>query len=65
MIYFIIFLFLPIAWLAYEAWRAPLIDNNHNIIRPAKSFRDLFKKKKNNKNVNEWDDNKVHTEGDF
>ena len=34
-----------ILWIAYEVWRAPLIDDDHNVIVPAKKFRDLFKKK--------------------
>jgi hypothetical protein len=34
-----------VLWLAYEAWRAPLVDHNNNIIVPAKKLRDLFKKK--------------------
>ena len=31
-------------WLAYEVWRAPLVDHNDNIIKPTKKFKDLFKK---------------------
>ena len=34
-----------VLWLVYEAWRAPLVDHNDNIIKPAKKLRDLFKKK--------------------
>lgn len=64
MIYLIIYIVLSTAWLTYEVWRAPLIDEKYNIIRPTKTLKDLFKRK-NNKTVNEWDDNKVHTEGDF
>ncbi len=36
---------IAILWIAYEVWRAPLIDDNYNTIVPAKKFRDLFKKK--------------------
>ena len=32
-------------WISYEVWRAPLLDDNYNIIRPAKNFKDLFKYK--------------------
>ena len=31
-------------WIAYEVWRAPLIDHKNNIIKPAKTFKDIFKK---------------------
>jgi hypothetical protein len=34
-----------ILWIAYEVWRAPLIDDNYNIIVPAKKLKDLFKNK--------------------
>jgi hypothetical protein len=34
-----------ILWIAYEAWRAPLIDHNYKIIKPTKKLKDLFKKK--------------------
>lgn len=37
-------------WIAYEMWRAPIAeeteDGGFKIIRPAKKFSDLFKKKK-------------------
>ena len=32
-------------WLAFEIWRAPLVDQNENIIIPAKQLKDLFKRK--------------------
>jgi len=33
-----------IGWLAFEFWRAPLIDERQNItIKPAKTFKDLLK----------------------
>jgi hypothetical protein len=34
-----------VLWIAYEAWRAPLYDDNNKIVQPAKKLRDLFKKK--------------------
>jgi hypothetical protein len=34
-----------ILWIAYEVWRAPLIDDNHNTIIPTKKLKDLFKNK--------------------
>lgn len=33
-------------WLAYEIWRAPLVDENYKVIRPTKTLKDLFKKRK-------------------
>lgn len=37
-------------WLAYEIWRAPLMEETEDgkliTKRPAKTFRDLFKRKK-------------------
>lgn len=33
-------------WMAYEIWRAPLLDNDYNIIRPTKTLKSLFKTKK-------------------
>jgi hypothetical protein len=41
----IIALAVVILWLAYEIWRAPLYDDNNNIVQPTKKLRDLFKKK--------------------
>ena len=32
-------------WLAFEIWRAPLVDQNENIIIPAKKLKSLFKSK--------------------
>jgi hypothetical protein len=34
-----------VLWLAFEIWRAPLVDKNENIIIPAKQLKDLFKRK--------------------
>ncbi len=34
-----------LAWMSYEVWRAPLLDDNYNIIRPTKTLKDLFKYK--------------------
>lgn len=49
MIYFIIGIVGTILWVAYEMWRAPLLEENEDgswkTIKPTKSFRDLFKKK--------------------
>ena len=33
-------------WMAFEIWRAPLVDQNENIIVPAKTLKSLFKSKK-------------------
>ena len=32
-------------WLAFEIWRAPLVDQNENILIPEKQLKDLFKRK--------------------
>jgi hypothetical protein len=32
-------------WLAFEIWRAPLVDQNDRIIIPTKTLKDLFKRK--------------------
>ena len=37
-----------IIWMAYEVWRAPLVDDKDNIIIPPKKLRNLFKIKNNN-----------------
>lgn len=37
-----------IIWMAYEVWRAPLVDENGNIIMPIKTFKDILKTKNNN-----------------
>jgi len=29
-----------IAWLSFECWRAPLVDDNFNIIQEGKTFRE-------------------------
>jgi hypothetical protein len=33
-------------WMAYEIYRAPMMDENGKIIKEGKKLRDLFKKKK-------------------
>jgi hypothetical protein len=30
-------------WITYELWRAPQLDDKGNVIKPAKTFKDLFK----------------------
>jgi hypothetical protein len=30
-------------WMAFEIWRAPHLDDNGNVIKPAKKLKDLFK----------------------
>lgn len=35
-----------IAWLSYEIWKAPIFDDDMNVIQPEKKFKDLFKNKK-------------------
>jgi len=47
MIYFIIGIIGTILWVAYEMWRAPLLeekeDGKWETKKPAKTWRDLFK----------------------
>jgi hypothetical protein len=47
---FSIFFTLLWVWVIYEGWRAPMMKENEDgsftTIRPAKKFKDLFKKKK-------------------
>ena len=42
-----------VLWMAYEIWRAPLMEETEDgglrIIRPTKKFTDLFKYKKKRK----------------
>ena len=33
-------------WMAYEVWRAPYMDDKGNTVKPVKTIKDLFKKKK-------------------
>jgi hypothetical protein len=41
--YLLILSLLFIVWIMYELWRAPQIDQNGNVIKPAKKLTDLFK----------------------
>jgi hypothetical protein len=47
---FSIFFTLLWVWIIYEGWRAPMMKENEDgsftTIRPAKKFKDLFKKRK-------------------
>jgi hypothetical protein len=51
MIYFIIGIFGVYLWLAYEFWRAPLLeeqeDGSYKTIESTKKWRDLFKNSPN------------------
>jgi hypothetical protein len=49
MIYFIIGIVGTFLWMAYEMWRAPLMDTKDGkwiTIKPSKKFKHLFKKNK-------------------
>lgn len=46
LVWFIICFSASMAFLAYEFWRAPLVDHDHKVIRPTKKLSDLFKNKK-------------------
>ena len=52
MIYIIIIFVLEVLYISYEMWRAPMLDHNNKIVRPAKTFKQLFKSNKNGKEKN-------------
>ena len=33
-------------WIAFEFYRAPMMDDNGNIIKPGKNLRDLWRKRR-------------------
>ena len=37
-------IFIIIVWMGYELWRAPLMDDNGNILKEGNKLSDLFKK---------------------
>lgn len=41
--YLLIAVVVLILWIAFEIWRAPLVDHNYKVIKPAKKIKDLFK----------------------
>lgn len=43
MIYFVIGIIGTILWIAFEMYRAPMMDDNGKIIKPGKKLSDLFK----------------------
>lgn len=45
MVYLSIAMILSGFWIAYEIYRAPLMDDNGRIIKKGKKLSDLFKKK--------------------
>lgn len=45
MIILVIIFISILAWVSYEVWRAPLLDDNYKIIVPTKTLKDLFKYK--------------------
>jgi len=46
MIYIIIGIIGTILWMAFEMWRAPMMDDNGRITKPGNKLSDLFKKKR-------------------
>jgi hypothetical protein len=42
--YFIIGIIGTILWIAFEMWRAPMMDDNGNITKPGKKISDLWRK---------------------
>jgi len=49
MIYLAIFAFMSALWITFDIWRAPLVDQNDNIIKPQKTLKNLFYGKNRNK----------------
>lgn len=45
MIKFGILLIFVFLWIAFEIYRAPMMDDYGNIIKPGKKFRDLWRKR--------------------
>ena len=41
-----LFLIVSALWIAFEMYRAPMMDDNGRIIRPGKKLSDLWKKRK-------------------
>ncbi len=41
--YLLIAVVVLILWIGFEIWRAPHLDENGNVIKPAKKIKDLFK----------------------
>ncbi len=44
--YLIIVVIITTLWMAYEIWRAPMMDESGRIIKPGKKLSNLWKKKK-------------------
>mgnify|MGYP003338056903 CR=1 FL=1 len=44
--FYLIGLLFSTLWIAYEMYRAPMMDDYGNIIKPGKKLKDLFKHKK-------------------
>lgn len=46
MVGLIIFLIASFSWMAFEIWRAPMMDENGNIIKKGNKLSDIFKRNK-------------------
>jgi hypothetical protein len=46
MIYFIIGIIGAILWIAFEMYRAPMMDDNGKITKPGKKLSDLWRKQR-------------------
>jgi hypothetical protein len=44
--YFIIGIIGATLWMAFEMWRAPMMDENGNITKPGKKISDLWRKRR-------------------
>ena len=44
--FFALFLIVSGLWMAFEIYRAPMMDDQGNIIKPGKKISDLWKKRK-------------------
>ena len=43
MIYYLFGFLFSFVWIAYEMYRAPMMNDNGKVIKPGKKLKDLFK----------------------
>lgn len=43
---FLLIMFVVYVWIAFEMYRAPMMDENGRILRPGKKLKDLWQKQK-------------------
>lgn len=44
--YLILIVIVAMSWVAYEIWRAPMMDESGRILKPGKKLKDLWRRKK-------------------